>query len=255
MKNKGLYLAAAAAVLVLAGCKHELQTRTFELEDSVDAENFDASCNVSCSFEYVTGGVSQEVMDKINASIIANHLLFDEADGATDVPAACKQWAAIMLNGYSGEIEGFASDYDENDSWMLSFEYGRTGQFGDACKSRHLQTYTAAGNSYTGGAHGMYGIGVDVFDMTTGEIVREEDLFAEGYEEGVAALLATSLEKYLAEAEEDADMMFGEPVPNGNFGVSEEGVTWTFNPYEIAPYALGIIDLSVSWADLKPYLK
>ena len=43
MKNKGLYLAAAAAVLVLAGCKHELQTRTFELEDSVDAENFDAS--------------------------------------------------------------------------------------------------------------------------------------------------------------------------------------------------------------------
>ena len=71
------------------------------------------------------------------------------------------------------------------------------------------------------------------------------------------AQMKTELEllRMLAEAEEDADMMFGEPVPNGNFGVSEEGVTWTFNPYEIAPYALGIIDLTVSWADLKPYLK
>ena len=255
MKKYRLCLAAAAAVLVLAGCKHELQTRTFELEDSVDAENIDASCSVSCSFEYVTGGVSQEVMDKINASIVANHLLFDEADGATDVPAACKQWVTSMLENYPAEVEGLASDYEENDAWMFDFEYGRTGRFGDACKSRHLQTYTATGNSYTGGAHGMFGVGLDVFDMTTGEIVPEEALFAEGYEEGVAALLAASLEKYLAEAEEDADMMFSEPAPNGNFGVSEEGVTWTFNPYEIAPYALGIIDLTVSWADLKPYLR
>lgn len=50
-------------------------------------------------------------------------------------------------------------------------------------------------------------------------------------------------------------MMFGSPEPNGNFAVSEEGVTWTYNPYEIAPYSMGIIDLTVTWADLKPYLK
>ena len=255
MKKYRLCLAAAAAVLVLAGCKHELQTRTFELEDSVAAENVEAGCNVSCSFEYVTGGVSQEVMDRINASIVANHLLFDEADGSTDVPAACKQWVSSMLDGYSGEVEEYASDYEEDDAWMFNFEYGRTGRFGGACKARHLQTYDFSGNSYTGGAHGMYGVAHDVFDMTTGEIVTEEDLFAEGYEDGVAALLAASLETYLAEAEEDAEMMFSEPTPNGNFGVSEEGVTWTFNPYEIASYALGVIDLTVSWADLKPWLK
>lgn len=55
--------------------------------------------------------------------------------------------------------------------------------------------------------------------------------------------------------EDGEDLVFGMPEPNGNFSVSEEGVTWTYNPYEIAPYAMGAIELAVRWSDLKPYLK
>lgn len=249
MKAVKFFLPLAA--ILLAACTHELQTRTIALEDSVPAENIDASCDVSCSFEYVTGGVSQEIMDKINGSIIANHILFEESEGRTDVEAACKLWVEQMLNSYSDDGE----EVDEEDAWMYDFEYSRSGEFAGACKSRHLQTYTGSDYEYTGGAHGYTGIGHDVFDMTTGEIVTEEDLFAEGYEENVAELLAASLEIYLAENEEDPESMFSLPEPNGNFAVSEEGITWTYNPYEIAPYSMGIFDLLVSWDDLKPYLK
>ncbi len=249
MKAVKLFLPLAA--ILLAACTHELQTRTIALEDSVPAENIDASCDVSCSFEYVTGGVSQEIMDKINGSIIANHILFEESEGRTDVEAACKLWVEQMLNSYSDDGE----EVDEEDAWMYDFEYSRSGEFAGACKSRHLQTYTGSDYEYTGGAHGYTGIGHEVFDMTTGEIVTEEDLFAEGYEENVAELLAASLEEYLAENEEDPESMFSLPEPNGNFAVSEEGITWTYNPYEIAPYSMGIFDLLVSWDDLKPYLK
>ena len=249
MKAVKLFLPLAA--ILLAACTHELQTRTIALEDSVPAENIDASCDVSCSFEYVTGGVSQEIMDKINGSIIANHILFEESEGRTDVEAACKLWVEQMLNSYSDDGE----EVDEEDAWMYDFEYSRSGEFAGACKSRHLQTYTGSDYEYTGGAHGYTGIGHEVFDMTTGEIVTEEDLFAEGYEENVAELLAASLEDYLAENEEDPESMFSLPEPNGNFAVSEEGITWTYNPYEIAPYSMGIFDLLVSWDDLKPYLK
>lgn len=249
MKAVKLFLPLAA--ILLAACTHELQTRTIALEDSVPAENIDASCDVSCSFEYVTGGVSQEIMDKINGSIIANHILFEESEGRTDVEAACKLWVEQMLNSYSDDGE----EVDEEDAWMYDFEYSRSGEFAGACKSRHLQTYTGSDYEYTGGAHGYTGIGHEVFDMTTGEIVTEEDLFAEGYEENVAELLAASLEEYLADNEEDPESMFSLPEPNGNFAVSEEGITWTYNPYEIAPYSMGIFDLLVSWDDLKPYLK
>ena len=255
MKKVKCLFAAAAVLLLAAACTRDLKTRTFQYEDSVAAEQFDAACNVSCEFEYVTGGVSKELMDKINASIVAGHILYDEADGLSDVPVACERWVAATLESYSDDLEDFSEDYDEDDAWMFNFEYSRTGHFGDACKVRQLQTYNASYNEYTGGAHGMYSFVADVYDMTTGEIISEEDLFSPGYKAGVAKLLASALDDYLADSDTDREMLFSMPEPNGNFCVSDTHVTWVYNPYEIAPYAMGAIELSVSWDDLKPFLK
>lgn len=249
MNCKRIFLLSALLVLA-AACSRELTYKTVDLEDSIELDGIDAGCEVSCSFDYVTGGVSGEVMDRINAAIIANHILFDVADGRTDVPAACRQWVAEQLGEFSVD-----DSYDEENAMLFHFEFQREGRFTTACKARHLQTYAVAYNDYTGGAHGMNALICNVFDLTTGETVSEADLFAEGYQEGVSALLKTALDAFLEAQEEGEDLVFGAPEPNGNFSVSEEGVTWTYNPYEIAPYALGAIELTVSWSDLKPYLK
>ena len=37
--------------------------------------------------------------------------------------------------------------------------------------------------------------------------------------------------------------------------VGANGIQWVFQPYEAGPYALGIVTASVSWKELKPYLK
>ena len=244
------YFILSALLLLAAGCSRELTYKTFELEDSVELAGVDAGCEVSCAFDYVTGGVGEEVKDKINASIVAGHILFEEADGLSDVPAACRRWVEEQLGGFSVE-EG----YDGENAWRFHFEFQREGRFTTACKARHLQTYAVAYNDYTGGAHGMNALVCNVFDLTTGETVSEADLFAEGWQDGVSALLKTALDAFLAAQEEGEDLVFGAPAPNGNFSVSEEGVTWTYKPYEIAPYAMGAIELTVRWTDLKPYLK
>lgn len=244
------YFILSALLLLAAGCSRELTYKTFELEDSVELAGIDAGCEVSCAFDYVTGGVGEEVKDKINASIVAGHILFEEADGLSDVPAACRRWVEEQLGGFSVE-EG----YDGENAWRFHFEFQREGRFTTACKARHLQTYAVAYNDYTGGAHGMNALVCNVFDLTTGETVSEADLFAEGWQDGVSALLKTALDAFLAAQEEGEDLVFGAPAPNGNFSVSEEGVTWTYNPYEIAPYAMGAIELTVRWSDLKTYLK
>ena len=249
------FRAAAAALLLAASCTQGLKTRTFSYEDSALADQFDSECNVSCEFEHVTGGVGRELQDKINATIVSTHILYDEADGLTDVPVACERWVAATLESYEADIADFSDDYDEEDAWMFNFEYSRTGHFGDACKSRHLQTYNVSYNEYTGGAHGMYSVVADVYDLTTGEIISEDALFAKGFQSGVTKLLAAALETYLADNDDDPEMLFSAPEPNGNFSVSDTHVTWIYNPYEIAPYAMGSIELSVSWNDLKPYLK
>lgn len=244
------YFILSALLLLAAGCSRELTYKTVELEDSVELAGIDAGCEVSCTFDYVTGGVGEEVKEKINAAIVAGHILFEEADGLSDVPAACRRWVEEQLGGFSVE-EG----YDGENAWRFHFEFQREGRFTTACKARHLQTYVVAYNDYTGGAHGMNALVCNVFDLTTGETVSEADLFAEGWQDGVSALLKTALDAFLAAQEEGEDLVFGAPAPNGNFSVSEEGVTWTYNPYEIAPYAMGAIELTVRWSDLKTYLK
>ena len=88
MKKIKWLLPAVAALALLAACNKEIQVATASFEDNVKAEGTDARAEVSCSMQYLTGGVPQEVMDKINGAIVENHLLFDEADGSADVPAA-----------------------------------------------------------------------------------------------------------------------------------------------------------------------
>ena len=242
-------LPALAALCLLAACHKEIQVATAEVEDSIRVEGLDAGVAVSCSMQYLTGGVPQEVMDRINASIVENHILFDEANGSTDVPAAVRTWVDEMLSSSSLDAE----EITEDNAWAYNWSFDRSGAFTSGCKSRKLQTYTGTYNDYTGGAHGEFGIGCDVFDLTTGEILTEADLFIDDFYSPLCDMLEDSVAANVSE--EDQEMLFGMPEPNGNFSVSEEGITWVYNPYEIAAYASGVIELPVSWATLKPFLQ
>ena len=43
--------------------------------------------------------------------------------------------------------------------------------------------------------------------------------------------------------------------PNGLYELTKEGVTWYYQPYDIAPYYLGVISITVPWKELKPYIR
>ena len=106
----------------------------------------------------------------------------------------------------------------------------------------------------------MYAENYTVFDTATGAVVTEDDLFREGWEETLGGMLEDqALEDYAEEADaagvEMDDFFFSAPYPNGNFSVGKEGITWYFNPYDIAPYALGVIDVTLSWSQLESLLK
>lgn len=250
MKRLIWFAPFVAALALLAGCNKEIQVAKATFEDTVTAgEGIDARAEASCSMEYLTGGVPQDVMDGVNAWIVENHILFDESNGSTDVPAAVKTWVEETVNGCGFEAE----EITEENAWAYHWTFEREGAFTTASKSRHLQTYTGTYNDYTGGSHGQFGIGCDVFDLTTGSVLTEEDLFIDDFFSPLCDLLEEAVEANVPG--EDKDLLFGTPEPNGNFSVSEDGITWVYNPYEIAAYASGVIELPVSWETLKPLLQ
>ena len=237
----------ASALLLLAACDH-FKTQTFQ-DDLVMplAEGQADSLFYTLSLEYVTGGMLIPPMEKINQTIVQQ---------------------AFDLEGVSGPLEELASTYRDNliDEYLtengnseekggvLTWEDRISGVFSASYKN--WRNYLLSYYTFRGGAHGIQTVSQLVFDTKTGDLLSETNLFAPGYEEPVAELMRAAIQREM-EADDPELVQLVEMefvVPNGNFSVGEGGVQWIFQPYEVGPYALGIVIASVSWQELKPYL-
>ena len=123
-------------------------------------------------------------------------------------------------------------------------------------ESDKLLSYEATRYLFTGGAHGLETTMCWVFDVTTGNQLTEDDIFVENYSDSLVALLTRLLEADAAKRNLTLnDFWLRQLVPNGNFAIVEDGVYYQFNPYDIAPYAVGGTRLFIAKDDLLPLLK
>lgn len=103
--------------------------------------------------------------------------------------------------------------------------------------------------TYAGGAHGMNTKTNYVFDIKTGKRLTEEDIFGQGFERKIGKLLdekANTLRSKSILPTEDEFYNDWYIKPNGNFALTDSSIIYTFNPYEIAPYCFGIIDIEIT---------
>ena len=148
---------------------------------------------------------------------------------------------------------GLDYDYNYSAAMTCNWYYTVQGKFAEGFMD--LQTYQVYSENYLGGAHGMHYLIPDIINLKTGEIVTENELFKPGYVAPVTELIKSKLALDRGVEDINESVMFSEGlVPNGHCGVSGAGVTWYYQPYEIASYAEGIIEVTVFWIDLKPYL-
>jgi len=117
-----------------------------------------------------------------------------------------------------------------------------------------------------GGAHGLETRNYFNFDLKTGDLIKEKDLFKANYEFELAELIK---KRIVEESKEYKDQKNSEPIidledtdywtdsikGNGNFYITDEGINYVFNPYEIAPYYMGQTEVSLPFSRLKNLLK
>lgn len=189
----------------------------------------------SCFGEEYAGLSVEEASDAVSDTLIANY----------------QKDAGESYDEYLTYSKDNGNDYDWTPATFCNWYYRTAGGFGEGFMN--LQTYQVLSESYTGGAHGMYYSIPYIINMTTGEIVTENDLFLPGYVAPVTGLIKAQIER--EQGSDSFEGMFQEGmVPNGKCGVSGEGITWFYQPYEVASYAEGIIKVTICWDDLKPYL-
>jgi len=111
-------------------------------------------------------------------------------------------------------------------------------------------------DTYIGGAHGFPSMKYYVLDLDSLKQVTIHDLFEDYQDERIKAVVYDELRNYgnLAKGQplSQGGFLSDEPELTENFYVTEQGLGLYWNRYEIAPYAMGSIDIVVPWRDIRP---
>ena len=119
---------------------------------------------------------------------------------------------------------------------------------------KELYTYSS------GAAHGLHGVGNYTIDRKSKDVISEGDLFIDGYEAELNKVLQRALLKSLGrknaqEVEKEDGFSITDLSGNDNFRLDAKGMTYTYNPYEIAPYAMGVIEFFVPYEEVRHLLR
>lgn len=115
-------------------------------------------------------------------------------------------------------------------------------------------------NYSAGAAHGLPGTGNYTFDRKSKDVISEGDLFIDGYGPELNKILQRALikefgRKSAQEMESKDGIYAADLTSNDNFRLDDKGMTYTYNPYEIAPFAIGIIEIFIPYEEVRQLLR
>jgi hypothetical protein len=125
--------------------------------------------------------------------------------------------------------------------------------------SPNLMVMTFLSYEYAGGAHGNSDLGYVNLDLKNLKEIRFDDVFTKSGRKSLPRLLdnAFRIEKKLKPGQRLSEGgLFEDHIQEAsrNILVNTKGVIFHYGQYAIAPYSEGMVELFVSYAELKPYL-
>ncbi len=143
-------------------------------------------------------------------------------------------------------------DYRENygsESADYAFNYFTSFLYAD----KNIISVSISSYEYTGGAHGYGGQIYYIYNLHTAKLLSESlaSIIANKDNADLVALLQSKL---AANYKQSDFFDFDNIRLNDNYYIDDSGVHFLYNPYEIAPYALGQISVSFTFDELKPYV-
>lgn len=260
--KKAIYLTGLAVFVLLAGvsCKRDKKNApaapgidTLKTEAFVEVKTLelkkDYHVEYSLSAEYAEDErLDPVVADSINCAIA--QAMFGKRNPQVKALAIAEE-SKVREWFEEGIWEGDDED-EEEEAFMKEGEWQVSGEFSHTAPEGYTN-YNIAGYQYFfGAAHGYYYFLPIVIDLGTGCRVHETQLFRDDYREGLSQLLFDHLQE---DENYEEGMLWDDGIqPNDNFTLSKDGITYYYNPYEIAAYVFGLIAVDVPAAELKPLL-
>ncbi|MCI6213705.1 DUF3298 and DUF4163 domain-containing protein [Bacteroides heparinolyticus] len=220
------------------------------------------ACNLIVRFTYAAKSSDIKLRDSLNNFLVS--AFFGDKYINMKPEEAIKKYTEKYINDYRNDLEPmYKKDEQEQEEGMnlegwYSFYRSVEGRVKNYFK--HLLVYRIDYNEYTGGAHGIYMATFLNMDLHTLSPVRLDDLFANDYKEALTDLLwnqlmADNKVKTRQELEDIGYATTGELAPTENFYLTPQGITFYYNVYDIAPYVMGPIEITLPYEIMQHLLK
>ena len=263
-----LLIALLIAGCWLASCSNtgqpsrnlQFEEITLSKSEHLFADESKPACNLSIDFAFVNNANTIGAKDSINAYLLS--ALFGKKYQQLSPQEAIEGYAKEYATDYRADLEPMIQkdidnhiDKDQLTAWY-SYEQELKGSV-ETYKGM-LLTYRTYKNEYSGGPHGMYTTEFTNLNLNTIQPILLDELFVEDYQETLTELLwyQLALDNGVETRDELEEMGYattGELAPTENFYISEDGITFYYNVYEIAPYSMGPTQITLSY-DMLEYI-
>ena len=258
-------LLIAVAAMALMGCskcsKNEpVQTKAYTYEEyyALREGRLD-SLYVSIAVDFPVAMQNNDVLPSVQRQIKSE--IFGDAYQDMEIQQAIEAYTAMLKTEYKQNNMPLVEERENALTEMIDAIYNEEQIISTMVIAVHkdIMSYAVERYVFMGGAHGSnYRIFYN-FDLKTGELLHEKDLFVEGFETPMTELLLKNIvaqneDFQLIEDLEEYGYNVDEIMPNDNFFLTDSALVYVFNQYEIAPYALGETEIAVSYDQLKDLL-
>ena len=263
-----LLIALLIAGCWLASCSNtgqpsrnlQFEEITLSKSEHLFADESKPACNLSIDFAFVNNANTIGAKDSINAYLLS--ALFGKKYQQLSPQEAMEGYAKEYVTNYRADLEPMIQkdidnhiDKDQLTAWY-SYEQELKGSI-ETYKGM-LLSYCTYKNEYSGGPHGMYTTEFTNLNLSTLQPILLDELFVEDYQETLTELLwyQLALDNGVETRDELEEMGYattGELAPTENFYINEEGITFYYNVYEIAPYSMGPTQITLSY-DMLEYI-
>lgn len=272
----GLFLVSACGG---QGKSDANESDSLSLDSAVYVGNDSTAANVSIHVEYYTGTSPLAVKVRQYATRQMETLSGMIYDG-NNVPSEQENNSIVRWEGSRDDIKGMVDFYGKQIfenllKWSqelnadVGAEYALVMTINDElrleCDADSFVTFCRTSYSYEGGAHGISLKETPTFVRSSGKLLT--DVIDTLQLKAMQPLLEGGVREYFKECgdtvttENLSDYLFPEslvdgmiPLPAVTPALTKDGILFTYNQYEIAPYAAGIITFTIPYAKIQPFL-
>lgn len=225
----------------------------------LDADTSKGALSVELSVQLPVCLDNEAALDSIRNTIVSN--LFGSEYVVYHNDSLVKKFTEDLKKEYELTNKPILNEMDEKSLYSFNNEHVLDGF--SLLNDENIYSYGINRYVFMGGAHGLNTINYLNFNVKTGKLITENDLFLKNTMPKLVELIK---KRIIEQSKEDADVeeitrlektdyWIDAIKPNGNFYLTDESLNYIFNPYEIGPYYLGITEVRIPYDRLKSVLK